>query len=141
MTPSNRTSRRTVLGAAGALAATAPLALPSAASADEPALPDFAPVPAAAFGPACNTEIVSDKRTSVLHLGRVAFDGSQGKEVLTLPIEQFANDVVDNLWGSAHALDLYAFDQKLALGVRTADPATNKFTVRVLRIDTTLIAP
>jgi glyoxylase-like metal-dependent hydrolase (beta-lactamase superfamily II) len=56
VTTTTGTSRRTLLGAAGALAVTAPLVVPSAAYADEPALLDFAPIPAGAFGPALNAD-------------------------------------------------------------------------------------
>ena len=92
----------------------------------------------------CLATIDSGGPSWEVHVARVPLDGTTIKEILRLPvppIEGFPAGYIANQAQAktARFFDLKVFGTDLALGFRTRD-ASGAGTVRVLRIDTTIVA-
>lgn len=90
----------------------------------------------------CEPNVDSDASTSVVHLFRVALDGSDPVEVLTLPIPRLDlfdafSPFADNHVGT-HA---HVFDHWLAIGLRVRSPVPGQAAVRAFRVDLDALAP
>jgi hypothetical protein len=95
-------------------------------------------------GDECATVVDSGGSSRTLHVARIPLDGSPSSDVLTLPVANpgaFANGYNANSAEAvtARLFDARAFGTDLAIGFQTTSNS-GADTVRVLRIDTTLLA-
>ncbi len=83
----------------------------------------------------CEPSSVEDASYSDLHLFRVALDGSEPVEVLTLPVGRVSNASL-GVGSRAHA-----FGSTLAISLRVHEAGSAEYSARVFRIDTADLLP
>ncbi|MFY0532554.1 hypothetical protein [Nannocystis pusilla] len=94
------------------------------------------------FGCFCQPSVVSDATTSALHVFRVAMDGADPLEVLTLPIPRLAtSDAWAEFGDTLVATHAQASGNSLAVGLRLHGSLPGELVVRALRIELDAFAP
>lgn len=90
----------------------------------------------------CAGAVDADHTTATLHLWRINTEKGAATEVLTLPIAPLQTfNIFSDLWTPVRLVDLRGFGADLAIGVRTRTDVEFAAAARVLRIDTTKLAP